>query len=161
MRRSASTKIRTKNETYHIPISVVCQLYRPEKRHRDDQQERSRLASSRRNGRSFRAQYLFWISCHRGGVKGMHQASRRAFHDCPPRAVHRADCQGGRNDDECALRGMHPPSPYHTADSCSWNESRCNAEPIHTCLRARRHYLRCGHGAADECESGLRRTAVH
>ena len=90
MRRSASTKIRTKNETNHIPISVVCQLYRPEKRHRDDQQERSRLASSRRNGRSFRAQYLFWISCHRGGVKGMHQASRRAFHDCPPRAVHRA-----------------------------------------------------------------------
>lgn len=59
MRRSASTKIRTKNETNHIPISVVCQLYRPEKRHRDDQQERSRLASSRRNGRSFRAQYLF------------------------------------------------------------------------------------------------------
>lgn len=67
----------------------------------------------------------------------------------------------GRNDDECALRGMHPPSPYHTADSCRWNESRCNAEPIHTCLRARRHYLRCGHGAADECESRLRRTAVH
>ena len=64
-------------------------------------------------------------------------------------------------DDECALRGMHPPSPYHTADSCHRNESRCNTEPIHTCLRARRHYLRCGHGAADECESGLRRTAVH